>query len=583
MKNFTLAFFLLFTGHLSSVICHSQTNILSTNPLAEQVMLGNYNPANFIASTVLNHPDTISRGVNKNVSPDSLKAYLEILATFHNRNTGADTISLTEGIGAARRWVYKKFEEISAANENRLITSYLQFNQVICNFPQHRNIFAVLPGMDTSDKRILIVEGHLDSRCAGVCDTACVAHGMEDNGSGTALVIELARIMSRYSYNHTIVFMATIGEEQGLYGANAFATYCQQKGIKIKGVWNNDVIGGVICGNTSSPPSCSPAGNIDSTSVRIFSNGTFNSAHKQLARFSKLEYKEQVVPFASVPMTIHIMTPEDRTGRGGDHRPFWQKGFTAIRFTSTNEHGDANVSNPNYSDRQHTSSDILGVDTNGDMVLDSFFVHFRYLARNTVINGNAIGMAGIGPKTPDFTVVNAGGTKVFVDITLEKQYLNYRVGIRTTTNDWDTLVSIVGKTSDTIDVGATGNHIFSVCSVDTNSIESLFSKEIQLNVGGAGIYEVEQQEKVTLLQNRPNPFDIATTISVVVDEPVKHRKAHIVIRNMEGKEVKRLPISLNMGMNEVLYEHGYGFSGIYTYTLVIDGKPVQTKTMIFAN
>lgn len=575
---------------LTSALCHlitysllAQTNITSTNPLAEQIMLGNYNPSLYMASNVLNRPDTISKGINKRVSSDSLKKYLEVLSTFDNRNTGADTVSQTKGIGAARRWTYSKFQEISAANENRLIPSYLQFDQVICTVPQHKNIFAVLPGIDTTDKNILLIEGHIDSRCAVLCDTACAAHGMEDNGSGTALVIELARVMSKYSYNQTIVFIVTIGEEQGLYGANAFATYCQQKNIKLKGVFNNDVIGGVMCGNTSSPPSCSPAGNIDSTSVRIFSYGTFNSFHKQLGRFSKLEYKEQLLPSVSVPMTIHIMSPEDRTGRSGDHVPFRQKNFNAIRFTSTNEHGNANVTSPTYTDRQHTSGDILGVDTNSDLVIDSFFVDFNYLGRNAVINGNAIGMAGIGPKTPDFTVVNAGGTNVLITITQETQYLNYRVAIRTTTNDWDTLHAMAGIISDTIDVGATGNHIFSVCSVDTNGIESLFSKEIQLNVSGSGIYELEKQEKVTLLQNKPNPFDIATTISVLVNEPIKHKSAHILIRDVAGKEVKRLPITLTNGMNEVLYEHGYSYSGIYTYTLLIDGKPVQTKTMVFAN
>lgn len=578
MKKFLFASVLC---HLTSYFLIAQTNIISTNPLAEQIMLGNYNPSLYIASAVLNHPDTISKGINKRVSSDSLKKYLEVLSTFQNRNTGADTISQVTGIGAARRWIYSKFQEISAANENRLISSYLQFDQMICSFPQHRNIFAVLPGMDISDKRIIIVEGHIDSRCAVLCDTACAAHGMEDNGSGTALVIELARVMSKYSYSQTIVFIATIGEEQGLYGANTFATYCQQKNIKIKAVFNNDVIGGVICGNTSSPPSCSPAGNIDSTSVRIFSYGTFNSLYKQLARFSKLEYKEQLLPSVSVPMLISIMTPEDRTGRSGDHVPFRQKNFTSIRFTSTNEHGNANVTSPTYTDRQHTSGDILGVDTDSNNIIDSFFVDFNYLARNAVINGNAMGMAGIGLKTPDFTVVNAGGTNVLVTITQETQYLNYRVAVRTLTNDWDTLHAMIGMISDTIDVGATGNHIFSVCAVDTNGIESLFSKEIQLNV--SGIYELDKEEKVALLQNKPNPFDIATTISVLVNEPVKHKSAHILIRDISGKEMKRLPITLTNGMNEVVYEHGYGFTGIYSYTLVIDGKPMQTKTMVFAN
>src|SRR5205085_373648 len=156
--------------------------------------------------------------------------------------------------------------------------------------------------------------------------------------------------------------------------------------IVIKEVQNNDVIGGIICGLTSSPPSCPGAGNIDSLHVRFFSYGGFNSPHKGLARFVKLEYKEQLRSIVSVPMTLNVMTPEDRTGRSGDHVPFRSLGgFTAMRFTSANEDGDANVSNPNYSDRQHSTRDTLGADTNNDQVVDSFFVDFDYLARNAVI------------------------------------------------------------------------------------------------------------------------------------------------------------------------------------------------------
>ncbi|HET6989694.1 MAG TPA: M28 family peptidase, partial [Bacteroidia bacterium] len=194
----------------------AQTNIISTNPAAEQVMLGNYNPATYQATTILNRPDTISRGILARINSDSLKKYIVTLAGFGNRNTGSDTTSTTFGVGAARRWVFQKFSEFSAANQNRLLPSYLQFDLNICTSAQHRDIFAVLPGLDTTDKRIVIIEGHLDSRCEGLCDSLCVAEGVEDNASGTALVLELARVMSKYSYNQTIVFLVTIGEEQGL-------------------------------------------------------------------------------------------------------------------------------------------------------------------------------------------------------------------------------------------------------------------------------------------------------------------------------------------------------------------------------
>jgi hypothetical protein len=579
-RSLPVALFLLIS--VMQIVC-AQTNMISTNLLAEQLMLGNYDPQAYMASVILNHPDTISKGINKRVSPDSLHAYLNVLNTFKNRNTISDTTSLAKGIGAARKWVYKKFQQFSAQSGNRLIPSYMQFDLAITNCPntisQHKNIFAVLPGMDTTDKSVIIIEGHIDSRCAGLCDSSCVAEGMEDNGSGTALVMELARVMSKYSYNRTLVFIATIGEEQGLVGAEAFADYAIQKGIKIKAVLNNDVIGGIICGQTSSAPGCTPPGSFDSTHVRLFSYGGFNSFNKGLARFVKLEYAEMIKPITSVPMTLSVMTSEDRTGRGGDHIPFRQNGFTAIRFTSANEHGNAS-NGPGYVDRQHTSGDILGVDTDSDQIIDSFYVDFNYLARNAVINGNAAGMAAIGPKTPDFSVTTNGFSYV-VDITQQTQYSKYRVGLRTTTNDWDTVFTCTGGTSFSLGMPA-GNYIASVASVDTNGVESLFSRELQATV--TGLKELSKSPRaVELLQNKPNPADEATMITVLVNKEMSYKDAYIQVRDMKGKEVKKMPITLHEGMNEVEYVHGFYVSGSFIYTLYIDGVPFQSRKMVFTN
>ena len=244
-----------------------QTNIICTGTAAEQVMQGNYDPATYKAANVINDPAVISQEIMARVSPDSLLSYLQVLRTFENRNSGSDTLSNTRGIGAARRWIYGKFQQFSLRNENRLLSAYLQFDGAICNMQKHSNVMAILPGTDTADKSIIIIEAHMDSRCSGLCDTTCLAEGMEDNGSGTALVMELARVMSKYSYNHTIVFVTTSAEEQGLLGAEALATYVKQKNILVKAVLNNDVIGGIICGHTSSPPSCPGLNDIDSTNA----------------------------------------------------------------------------------------------------------------------------------------------------------------------------------------------------------------------------------------------------------------------------------------------------------------------------
>ena len=559
---------------------YGQTNILSTNPIAEQIMLGNYSPSSYISTTVINHHDSIIQGINNSVNSDSLKSSIVKLATFKNRNTGSDTNSTITGIGAARKWVYSQFQQISAQNDNRLISSYLQFDQVICTVNQHKNIFAVLPGTDTVDNQIILLEGHIDSRCAGSCDTACVAEGIEDNATGTALVIELARVMSKYTFKNTIVFMATIGEEQGLYGANAFAQYANNKGIQIEAVLNNDVVGGIICGQTSSGPSCPGLNHIDSLQVRLFSAGGFNSQHKQLARFLKLEYKEELKPYVTVPMSMTIMTGVDRIGRGGDHIPFGTLGFTAMRFTSANEHGDAS-NGPGYNDRQHTSGDILGIDTNNDNIIDSFYVDFNYLGRNAAINGVGAAMAAIGPLSPDFNSSAIDGPGLVVNITNQTQYPQYRVAIRTNSNDWDSVYTI-NSISDTVYPPLDNVYFISVASVDSLGIESLFSKEIlQSSTGIVNLSEVATPYE--LLQNRPNPFDEMTIIAVKINENIRHQKGKIVIRDIQGKIVKELPIQLDNEINEVIYEHGYGKVGIYNYSLIVDGKVLTTKQMIFAN
>jgi len=569
---------------LLSLFSFGQTNITSTNPIAEQVLLGNYSASTYTASTVIDNHDAIIQGVNNNVNPDSLKSYILRLATFRNRNTGSDTVSSTVGIGAARRWVFSQFQQISATNDNRLLSSYLQFDQAICNVNQHRNVFAVLPGTDVADNRVIIIEGHMDSRCDDPCDSLCVAEGIEDNASGTALVIELARVMSQFTFKNTIVFMTTIGEEQGLFGANAFADYAVDEGIQIEAVLNNDVIGGIICGQTSSAPSCPGLNDVDSLQVRFFSNGGFNSPHKQLSRFLKLEYQEELLNLVSVPMLLTIMAAEDRVGRGGDHIPFRQNGFPAMRFTSANEHGDASVG-VGYTDRQHTSDDILGVDTDNDNVIDSFFVDFNYLARNAVINGVGATMIAVGPSPSDILAVNSvAGNGLEVSISSAINHPAYRVAIRTNSNDWDSVYTVTGII-DTVfpPTPPSGSPFFvSVASVDSLGIESLFSREVLTLVTGINQFQ-SRDIPFKLLQNIPNPFDEVTKIGVLVNKRITYESAFIMVRDIQGRVVKEIPIDLNNEVNEVNYEHGYGQVGVFSYTLIVDGVEMGTEKMIFAN
>jgi hypothetical protein len=562
----------------------AQTNISVTNPEAYDILKGNFEGEDYLPSVIVNHPEDIAETLVAGVSADSLKSYLEALGSFGNRNTGSDTVSADFGFGAARRWVFDKFQSFSQRNEGRLISSYLQFDQNVCGMGQHRNIFAVLPGIGPQRDEVILVEGHMDSRCEDVCDVNCSAPGIDDNGSGTALVLELARVMSGFAFNRTLVFLVTTGEEQGLFGAAAFAQFCLTEGINVTAVLNNDIVGGVICGTTASPPGCPGLNHIDSINVRLYSLGISGSKHKNLARFIKLEYTEMAAPLSSVQTTINIMTPEDRSGRGGDHIPFRQKGFTAVRFTSANEHGHGNPAAPGYDDRQHTTDDILGVDTDSDGVIDSFFVDFNYLARNAVINGNAMAMAALGPVSPAGFDVDAVENGLRIEIADTEDYGLYRVGLRTFgSNDWDTLYTFT-TVVDTIFGLSSGLYYLSACTVDSNGVESLFPVEIfqPLTVD---VEEIPQPDRgITLLQNRPNPFDDATTIGVKVDRQVEYRQAQIVVRDMQGRELARYPISLKPGLNEVEYQydrHNYQ-PGTYAYSLYVDGKLFDTKQMVYA-
>jgi len=282
-------------------------------------------------------------------------------------------------------------------------------------------------------------------------------------------------------------------------------------------------------------------------------------------------------------MMVTIMSGEDRSGRGGDHIPFRQNGFTSCRFTSANEHGDAS-NGPGYTDRQHTTDDILGIDTNSDGVIDSFYVDFNYLARNACINGTGAAIAAIGPKKPDFNTATVIGPGIIIHVLQEANYSTYRVGLRSVNNDWDSVYTISGY-YDTIFPPVSNVYYVSIASVDENGLESLFSKEVVIQNSQISVPEIEETttSPIELLQNKPNPFDEATIIGVLVNTNLSYKKAEIVLSDMNGKIVEKLPVELTPGVNEAYYEHGYDKTGTYFYTLVVDGKEIARKTMIFAN
>lgn len=549
-----------------------QTNISLSSFKAESYIKGSFDPSTLNVSGLAASKGEIVKLINNGINPDSLKNYIIALSGFKTRHTASDTVSETEGIGAARRWAFQKFQSFSPASNHRLVTSYMQFDLDVCGVMQHKNVLAVLPGTNPIYKDIIIVEGHMDSKCEGECDVTCVAQGVEDNASGSALVLEIARVLSQCALERTVVFMLTTGEEQGLLGASAFANYAEDNGIQIRAVLNNDVVGGIACGSTASQPGCSGEGTIDSTHFRIFSRGGFNSTHKQFARYTKLQYNEEIKPFAMVPMEINIMTPEDRTGRGGDHIPFARKGYTAVRFTAANEHGNASVG-PGYTDRQHTSDDVLGVDTDSDGTIDSFYVDFRYLQRNTQINAVSVIGSANSLATPEVNFSMRWGSNLLVQVMDDDLAPYYAIAYRGNSNDWDSVVVVNGARNMDIWLPADEYLNVSIAGLDGEGLESLFSGETRFLPLGENKLPVK--EDLVLLSNRPNPFDLATTISVNLAQPIHYEKASIRIIDVLGREVVDLPIDLKVGVNEVEFAHGLKLSGLYFCSLWIDGKRKQ--------
>lgn len=596
MKNVVFLSGFIFFG----LAVFAQTNIRCTNPEMEKVLTGNYDREIYTPGQGQAGHGRIICDIQDRLNADSLRSYLITLETFYTRHTYSDTASSEHGIGAARRWALDLFDNFSNSVNNRLLTGYLQFD-----FPggscgdgvAFKNILAVLPGIDQDNHELIIIEAHIDTRCEDPCDVNCLAAGIEDNGSGTALVLELARVMSAHAFNKTIVFMLTIGEEQGLYGAKAMAKYCQDKSIKIKGVLNNDVVGGITCGETSSPPSCEGEGNVDSTQVRIFSNGGLSLPHRSLARTIQMYYNEKLKPITDVPMTVSIMDQEDRTGRGGDHIPFREKGYPSIRFTAANEHGDAHP-DTDYKDRQHSVRDVLGADTDGDQKPDIFYVDFNYLKRNAVINGTTAALLAVGPATPLFKVHDeASGLRVEITGGFTN---SYRIAVRALSagQNFDAVYRTDQKSFVIPNLEASTGYRVSVAAIDANGVMSPFSGEvIQIcdvkTAGGAvdvldlGISCYNSGVRDPFFSNKnafkmsclPNPSKGVFTIKIETSTNFDRQPASVVIRDINGKELQNLPFQFHSGMVEVAFDVELA-PGSYVYSLVIDGMVAETKKLI---
>jgi len=205
----------------------------------------------------------------KEVSADSLRSYITKLVGFGTRNTLSTQANPTRGIGAARNWVLSRFTEFSRQSGGRLTafidtTTYKKDGRRVDRDIILGNVMATLKGTDPLDNRIFIISGHLDNMRTNVMDSTGDAPGADDDGSGTAAVLECARIMSKQSWPATVIFVAVSGEEQGLLGSTYMAEKAKKENWNIEAVLNNDIMGGNNKNETN------PASN---NHVRVFSEG----------------------------------------------------------------------------------------------------------------------------------------------------------------------------------------------------------------------------------------------------------------------------------------------------------------------
>ena len=351
---------------------------------------------NLFAQNIIQRDPQIEE-MAKEVSADSLQSYIKSMVAFGTRNTLSTQTDPKRGIGAARNWVLAKFNEFVKRSNGRLSaiidTTTLQPDGRKGDGALHLgNVVATLKGTNPNDNRIFIISGHLDNRRSDVADRVGDAPGANDDASGTAAVIECARVMSQYSFGATIIFVAVSGEEQGMLGANFMSEKAKKNNWNIEAVLNNDIMGS----NNSNETNI-----INNTKVRVFSEGlpafeTEKTAAnirmlglendgkaRQLARYVK-EIGERYVD----NLEVVLIYRNDRFLRGGDHLPYVQRGFAAVRITEMNE---------NYT-RQHQDVRVENNIQYGDQ---EQYIDYEYLRKNTMLNLVNLANLAKAPPMPD--------------------------------------------------------------------------------------------------------------------------------------------------------------------------------------
>ena len=399
------------------------------------------------------------------VKSENMEATVKKLVSFGTRHTLSDTKSSTRGIGAAQRWVKSEFDNYALASNGRL-TSIIDYFTIkadgrrIKNDSQLGNVMATLKGTDATDNRVLIISGHLDSRVTDVMDSSIDAPGANDDGSGVAAMMELARIMSKREFPFTIVFVAVVGEEQGLYGAKYLADKAKEQQWNVIAMINNDMIGNSLSSGTQLR---------DNRQVRVFSeaipyleteaeakvrkanNRENDSPSRQLARYIKTVTNQYVDH-----LDIKLVYRNDRFLRGGDHTPFSQNGFTAIRFCEMNE---------NFDHQHQTVRKENGIQY-GDL---PEFMDFEYLKKVACSNLATLSNLAWSPKAPINVGIEVKELSNFSTLVWDKpegkSVYGYTILIReTSATNWGKAI-FVKDTKAEIPYSK-DNYLFSVQSID---------------------------------------------------------------------------------------------------------------------
>lgn len=403
------------------------------------------------------------------VSADRIQKNITTLTEFGTRNTFSDTVSDTRGIGAARRWIKSEFEQISKDCKNCLNVFYqkdLVTTDMGSRIPKDAwvvNVVAIQKGTKYPN-RYIIMSGDIDSRASDTMDFTTDAPGANDNASGMAGTIEAARVLSKYQFENSLIYVGLSGEEQGLFGGGGLAKYAKEKGWDIIGILNNDMIGnikgvnGVISNRDfrifSEPV---PATETDKErQMRRFYGGEVDGISRQLARYVHKTVKTYMPEMN--PMMIYRL---DRFGRGGHHRPFNDAGFAGIRIMETHE---------NYTQQHQDIRTENGI-AYGD-VLEH--VNFEYAKKLTAVN--AINLASIAWAPPAPKELKIGG---IVEPSAKFEWskvdgaIGYKIYWRDTTSPtWDYSRSVGDVTSFTLEGIVIDNYFFGISAVGKNGFES---------------------------------------------------------------------------------------------------------------